>query len=43
MEHIARTAANDVIPTPYGVQNNCSKFKLEYVSKSIFLKFQHDA
>ena len=35
MEHISRTAAKDLILTPYGIQYNCSKFKLEYVSISI--------
>ena len=43
MEHIVRTAANHLIPTPYKIQYNCSKFKLQYVSNSIALKFQQDA
>ena len=37
MEHISRTAANHLKPTPYGIQYNCSKFKLSYVSNSIYL------
>ena len=43
MEHIARTAANHQIPTTYGIQYNCSKFKLEYLSNCICFKFQQDA
>ena len=43
MEHIARSAANHLIPTPYGIKYNCGKFKLEYVSNSISFKFHQDA
>ena len=40
MEHIASNAANHLIPTTYGLQYNCDKFNLEYVSNSISFKFQ---
>ena len=43
MEHIARTAADHLIPTPYGLQYNCGKFNLEYASNSISFKFQLEA
>ena len=43
MAHIAGTAANHLIPTPYEIQYNCGKFKLEYVSMSVSFKFQQDA
>ena len=43
MKHIALTADNDLIPTPYGLQQNCRKFKLKYVSDSISFKFQENA
>ena len=43
MEHITRTAMNDLIPTPYGLHYNYGKFKLEYVSNGIFFKIQQDA
>ena len=43
MEHVARTAANHLIPTPYGLQYNCGKFNQEYVSQSNSMKFQQDS
>ena len=43
IEHIARNAANHLIPTTYGLQYNCGKFKLEYVSDSLSFKFQQDS
>ena len=43
MEHIASTAVNDLIPTPYELLYNCGKFKLEYVSNRISFKLQQDA
>ena len=43
MEHSGRTAANHLIPAPYGIQYNCSKFKAKYVSNRISFKFQQDA
>ena len=40
IQHIARNAENYLIPTIYGLQHNCGKFNLEYVSNSIAFKFQ---
>ena len=40
MKHITRNAANFLIPTIYGLQYNCGKFNLEYMSNSISFKFQ---
>ena len=40
MEHIARNAGNELLPTIYGLQYNCGQFNLEYVSNSISFKFQ---
>ena len=34
MEHIARTAANYLIPTPYGIRYNCRKLKLNMHPKT---------
>ena len=43
IEHIARKTANHLIPTTYGLQYNCGKFMLEYVSNNISFKFQQGA
>ena len=43
MEHIARNAANHLIPTTYGLQYNYGKFNLEYVSSSISSNFRKSA